>query len=76
MDKYWISKYSASGSWNGEAVKRDLSLAEAVEWIVKKWAKAESDGFDASLADDKMRLDLAHDDLADAFTYVVEVEHG
>jgi len=76
MQLYWVSKYSASGSWNGEATLRQQELDDAKAYLKELADKRESQNYDVSLADDGMRLDVSHDNLADTWTYTIEPERS
>lgn len=72
-----IKKYSSSGTWTGEPVKAFDTSREAHDWLAEKSDKAAQRGYDISreyFLGNVCRLDLAHDDMADAWTYVVEFE--
>lgn len=75
MKLYWVSKYTASGSWNGEAVKRNLTRSEVFEWLRNKKKWAEDYGYDVALFRKPcLHLEISHDSVADVFNYHIERE--
>lgn len=68
---YIIKKYSASGTWEGQAVETFDALADA-EYMLKRIRKLRYEsGYYVSLSPDGKSLEVSHDDQADSYTYII-----